>query len=121
MALNENAQKWVAALRSGEYKQCAGMLTKLDGDKVIGHCCLGVACEVAIANGVELKVEDCETRRIYNDDDAVLPDPVVEWLGLTSRDGAYNEDGQLTADNDAGQPFDRIADIIESESEKLFA
>lgn len=39
--LNENAKKWVQALRSGEYKQGKDALR--DNDK---FCCLGVACEV---------------------------------------------------------------------------
>lgn len=33
--------KWVAALRSGEYKQCRGEL--FNGK---GYCCLGVACVI---------------------------------------------------------------------------
>ena len=34
-------RKWVAALRSGEYKQTIGTLQNSHG-----HCCLGVACEI---------------------------------------------------------------------------
>lgn len=34
--------KWIAALRSGEYKQGNGRLR--DGDK---YCCLGVLCDVS--------------------------------------------------------------------------
>ena len=39
--MNENAKKWVKALRSGEFEQGTGYLRK--GDK---FCCLGVACAV---------------------------------------------------------------------------
>lgn len=39
----EFKQKWVAALRSGEYKQGQSLL--LNGDNE--YCCLGVACKVA--------------------------------------------------------------------------
>lgn len=40
--------KWVAALRSGKYKQCTGSLVEKDYlTSKITHCCLGVACEIA--------------------------------------------------------------------------
>ena len=39
--LNDNAKKWVAALRSGKYEQAKGWLR--EGDK---FCCLGVACDL---------------------------------------------------------------------------
>ena len=38
--------KWLAALRSGEYKQIEGALRLVEYDKV-GYCCLGVACEIS--------------------------------------------------------------------------
>ena len=34
--------RWIAALRSGEFKQAFGELQKNDG-----YCCLGVLCKVA--------------------------------------------------------------------------
>ncbi len=38
---------WVKALRSGKYNQAVGSLREMmDDDGKIGHCCLGVACEV---------------------------------------------------------------------------
>lgn len=42
-------RKWIAALRSGEYKQGTGMLRrrhKVYSEDRVGHCCLGVLCEV---------------------------------------------------------------------------
>lgn len=38
----ELKQKWIDALRSGEYKQTKGTLRDTNG-----HCCLGVLCDVA--------------------------------------------------------------------------
>lgn len=46
-------EKWIAALRSGEYQQAKGKL--FDG---IGYCCLGVAC---VINGVPLPRDSSET------------------------------------------------------------
>ena len=47
----ELKQKWLAALRSGEYKQCTRALvgTANDGSGV-GYCCLGVLAKVAGLN-----------------------------------------------------------------------
>ena len=39
--LNEDQEKWLTALESGEYKQCS--LKLFDGEK---FCCLGVGCAV---------------------------------------------------------------------------
>lgn len=47
----EIADKWVAALRSGNYKQTTGMLNRNNES----FCCLGVLCEIAIKDGVELE------------------------------------------------------------------
>lgn len=112
---------WVAALRSGDYPQSRGHL-KDD----VGFCCLGVACEVAIANGEELDVEQHGTHLSYYDGAAyVLPDKVRRWLGLRDDEGTFRppvEDryNALTELNDAGWSFNMIADFIESDPEGLF-
>lgn len=44
----ELKDKWLAALRSGEYVQTKAVLEQLDENgKAVGHCCLGVLCRVA--------------------------------------------------------------------------
>lgn len=55
----EFAAKWVAALRSGEYKQCDGQLASPNG-----YCCLGVACK---AVGASDDVLDNRVSREFND------------------------------------------------------
>ena len=42
----EVVKRWVAALRSGEYKQTQGQLWSGDG-----FCCLGVLCDLAAKDG----------------------------------------------------------------------
>ena len=37
----EHLRKWVEALRSGDYKQAEGALSRGDS-----YCCLGVACDI---------------------------------------------------------------------------
>ena len=50
----------VAALRSGQYPQARGRLAILDISRttIQGFCCLGVACETAIGNGVGHRIID---------------------------------------------------------------
>lgn len=134
--MNSNAQKWVAALRSGEYQQANNFLHIED----VGHCCLGVACDLAVKDGVPMKIEHRETTKggkpitvtVYNGNTGILPLSVCEWLGLRAEiggsEGKYAieaadgvQDTQtLTALNDAGATFAEIANVIESEPEGLF-
>lgn len=82
MANKENILKWVEALESGEYPQTQGTLQKLGR-----FCCLGVACEVAMENGVPLECEyDGDGVVTYDGRDDILPELVVEWLDLYSND-----------------------------------
>lgn len=103
--LNDNAKKWVVALRSGEYKQTTNQLYNADED---AYCCLGVACAIS---GLS-----------WNKQLSLLPDVVQKWLGLYSANGHYFGDGWLVNDNDVyHKTFAEIADIIELEPEGLFA
>lgn len=79
----ENIALWVQALRSGEFEQGRSWLNLNNR-----YCCLGVACEVAIRNGVELKTETDGGGVVHYSDGLnpttakVLPIKVREWLGL---------------------------------------
>lgn len=79
----ENIALWVQALRSGEFEQGTEWLNR-DGK----FCCLGVACEVAIGNGVELSTETDRgaavhySNGLHSPTAKVLPTRVREWLGL---------------------------------------
>jgi hypothetical protein len=112
--LNENAKKWVAALRSGEYKQTRGQLVNDEGT---GHCCLGVACEVFLK-------EPCHTLNDSWRERGALygaAEPVRLWLGLRDEGGDFDTGGSsLAVENDTGKSFAEIADLIESEPPGLF-
>jgi len=127
MALNENAQKWNAALKSGEFEQARGQL-KTEDDH---FCCLGVACELyrrETGQGEwEQHADDRSIVEFRLDEEfvgGILPPRVQSWLGLREPAGAYYDEYHsqncLTADNDAGYTFDRIATIVESEPDGLF-
>ena len=115
--MNENAMKWIEALRSGEYSQTQGTLSDKDG-----FCCLGVACKVYESEtGNKLPVNEFGTFI----QDTLIKDYkcVREWIGLSSGDGEFQETGggcSLTELNDTGKLFHEIADLIESEPLGLF-
>lgn len=122
--LNENAKAWVAALRSGKYKQGRRNLITVSqsgGDR--HYCCLGVACELAVAAGVIPPPELVRGKFAFEEQTAVLPIVVRDWLGLQTDVGGFSvghEAQSLANKNDTGLTFDAIANIIESEPSNLF-
>lgn len=122
--LTENAQAWVATLRSGAYKQGQGALHNLDRDE---YCCLGVACDMFDKANPGVISQTSFVRsgpmEVFAGQTGVLPSVVQKWLGLSGREGSFNFDGKfssLTEQNDTGSTFEEIADLIESEPEDLF-
>ena len=118
MANRENIDKWIAALRSGEFKQGRGQLLTNYG----GYCCLGVACEVyRRENGgewIDKEIGSGETQKEFKGSAAVLPVEVEDWLGISSHNpmlfDSDNEYHSATDLNDSfGYTFDQIADAIE--------
>jgi hypothetical protein len=103
--------RWIKALRSGEYKQCRSQLHNV---KENSFCCLGVLCDLTKE---ELGGEWNEWEQIkYKDDkaaSATLPEIVMKYCDLHSCDGLYNKNCSLAMDNDKGKSFEEIADIIE--------
>jgi hypothetical protein len=93
----ENVKKWVAALRSGEYRQTQHAMHKSDGSR----CCLGVA---------RMLMEDKSNADAYG--------AVGEWLGVPEGSSRYSYGGcdefvQLN-DHD-NKSFAEIADYVEKE------
>jgi hypothetical protein len=88
--MNDNAKKWVAALRSGKYKQGRKFLRYKDE-----YCCLGVACELAITDGLPVVRTNVPTSERsggtinggrmdvvgYDGKVGILPNSVRTWLG----------------------------------------
>lgn len=80
----------VAALRSGKFPQTRGALQRTELSRYshnpVGFCCLGVACEVAIAGGLELARDDRQGTMFYGSggdaSNNVLPEPVHQWFGF---------------------------------------
>ena len=103
--IKENRAKWVAALRSGDYKQGLGRLRH--GDE---FCCLGVACDV-IGDG-EWVFRPAERRYYLLDGfsyEGALPLALQEALGIAlSGSGVY-----VTMNDNKKRTFPEIADFIE--------
>lgn len=105
---------WIAALRSGEYKQGRGQL--VSGNR---FCCLGVACDVFWKNNPGKIVK---TPISYGGHIISLPEIVQEWYGLSGACGSFDHraDSLLVRNDDKRQTFSEIADLIESEPKGLF-
>ena len=109
------AKDWVAALRSGKYKQGKpGQLKDSEGN----YCCLGVLCEIS---GLE-----------YQGSNGTLPYSVQIFSGLKSSNGRFDYSLNLADLNDnhfngfycpvtikERYTFEEIADIIEVEYKNL--
>lgn len=104
----EVKEKWVAALRSGEYWQGKGALR----DQADAFCCLGVLVDVVCPTDWEPK-PGYECDRAYIDP---VDGPMVSVLGAAVmwRAGIVGRAMSLLAEmNDTGSTFDAIADYIE--------
>jgi hypothetical protein len=120
--------RWVGALRSGDFAQTTGVLqrTVTSGDRPAGYCCLGVLCELAVADGViEKQVPqnngDSYTQRaVFGDDTKTLPLAVQRWAGIDNSDPTVKEEAtslnhSLSHWNDTSKyNFAQIADLIEA-------
>lgn len=107
--------KWLEALRSGNYFQGKEHL-KVESGGVTRHCCLGVLCEVAIADGLDLDVKKVNQTYEFDTAAASLPIVVQDWSGILSGLGDFYNTGvatNLAFLNDRGQSFASIADVIE--------
>lgn len=99
---------WVEALRSGEYRQAKGAL-RYDG---VGHCCLGVLCEIAAKEGVS----KWSRSNVFDGCSGSIGSTVQDWAGLDGRDPTLSDGNSLVDLNDKmGVSFNQIADRIEAE------
>lgn len=118
-------QLWIKELRETTKKQGKFALHNILEDS---YCCLGIACEVAIANGVAVKKTDAGNSTEYDSRTGGLPESVRQWLGLDIDTGHFEKSleigdqliGSLVSLNDnTDWTFKQIADLIESEPEGL--
>lgn len=112
--------KWISALRSGEYNQDSdgGYLKTCDG-----YCCLGVLCDLYVKEtGKEWeRVEETGYSKLGGMYD-FLPEEVITWAEMENpnplvhySDEDVNHEGTITDLNDSGVPFDVLASLIEEQ------
>lgn len=121
--------EWVRRLRSGVYLQGQGQLhiRRPEGDF---YCCLGVLCEMAKEDGVELSITEYEVHSglvlsiQYHGEEEFLPTRVQEWAGLADSNPtvSYAANGRTRnntlsyLNDDFRESFPEIADIIEADT-----
>lgn len=116
--------KWVAALRSGEYRQGQANLRNRANE----FCCLGVLCDLAAKEG--LGAWDADRRDdafVWPSLDAdlgydvtLLPRGIAAWAGIDAGLLGPNveirgTDDALACHNDDGRTFSEIAAAIEEQ------
>ncbi len=126
------ADKWIAALNSGDYKQGKWRLKTDDAN----FCCLGVLCDLAVKEGIAKEVVT-----FYNGNKKIsgyfskkqaegktafpmfheIEDGIVKWSGMKSSRGEIKgTDKSLTNFNDSeGKTFTEIAEIIKENYKNL--
>jgi hypothetical protein len=106
----EFKKKWVAALRSGEYKQTKGKLCG-ETEGVFGYCCLGVG--YVVAKGIN----PFNTSSGYINGNKIDTEGIPQILiGDGHQDSGFGHQHrlELTKMNDSGKSFSEIADYIEA-------
>ncbi|WP_086846945.1 hypothetical protein [Amycolatopsis kentuckyensis] len=102
-------RRWVEALRSGDYRQGTGQLSRDDK-----FCCLGVLCDVAVKSGVTVSTKTDDRSTGYDNSFVFLPPRVQEWAGLPENDpNIAVANTWLSSLNDDGASFAEIADLID--------
>lgn len=133
----EIKERWLKALRSGEFRQGAGELHTLPKPKSDGteweerFCCLGVLSHLCWQDaGIEREAGVRAWRYGNSGEVSYLPQEVIAWAGLEyegEREFAgstveetrgtldLQKDRVLTRMNDSGLSFEHIAETIEDE------
>jgi len=100
----ELKDRWLDALKSGEYEQTTGsLMTEHDDFQGESYCCLGVL----------LDIEGC--LNVYGDNDLYHSKgmPTEKFLNQVGLDSDYAE--LLSISNDAHNDFDYVIKMIEKE------
>lgn len=99
-------QRWVAALRSGDYAQGQDRLRQ--GEKPFEYCCLGVLCDLSNLGQWNRVLGLIGHWYVIGAQQSIttLPPPLHRELDT-------DQINELMRQNDAGTPFTQIADWIE--------
>lgn len=102
-------EQWVAALKSGEFKQGRGLLKARKPDGV-HHCCLGVLCEILEVSETTVEEDEIIISRFGADVwDSMAPDVVLKDIHL-----GHEIAIELARMNDSHLSFGHIARWIDN-------
>ena len=119
-------EKWVNALRSGEYQQGSGALHPQDK-----YCCLGVLCDIYAKENDTYWQEDKDNSdySVFMGEKDYPPVPVMKWAEIGGERLSVNDPSVKIYDeddgdwvfmsaaklNDEGYDFNQIAKLIEEQ------
>jgi hypothetical protein len=120
--MSETAQKWIDALRSGDYKQGYGTLRQVEEDGSYCHCAAGVLADIIDPDGWAGSPSNGEYD--YAQTLQVSDLPLVYWRGklfgvskATSQEHDIDFDilnKAMMMNDDEKFDFNRIADYLEN-------
>lgn len=112
----EIKEKWLTALRSGDYAQGKGWLCKVEEDGSKAYCCLGVLTDLYLKETGQ-KWEFSAGCFEFQGHSGSLPSPVRQWSGVKEGFGGFETKGGdidcLSGINDQNDSFDEVIEIIE--------
>ena len=127
----ERVRAWIRELRGENGRVWPqgrhGLVTLGPDGEPAGFCCLGVACEVAVAGGAPVRWENTPAARRYywpgflgpDSSTTSLPPVVMEWFGfdlsapLVLPQGGVRPPSVIQLNDTAGFTFAQIADRVE--------
>ncbi len=115
MPNKDNIRKLVVALRSGEYQQGRDSLCMQEKGQS-SYCCMGVACRLAIKDGVKIEVDDDSTYVKFDNTYSDAPQSIMDWLGIDRPQRnilQHMNDGSSAALDYEKYSFLEIADYLE--------
>ena len=135
---NHFYNRWVEALKSGNYQKGTGYLRRGDS-----FCCLGIACTILSNESLHISTNPLDPQIYhYNAHHKSLPFVIQQMLGLRTQMGhfrldelsaptlekigallphhAWHTEVKLAAINDATNDFDLIIQILEEQPPSLF-
>jgi hypothetical protein len=105
--------RWADAIDSGDYSRGDNALHRISSNGRHTYCCLGVLCELAVADGIiSAGTQSTWTgdKVDYSGQVAVLPQKVADWAGLGVNPGFGGK--ILAIANDQGTPWSIISSWI---------
>ncbi len=82
MVYLDRVRLWAEELERTTKPQTTGHLHATSRTIGDSFCCLGIACEVAIANGLEVDVSGYHSMMVYDNSADILPTSVADWYGI---------------------------------------